>query len=121
MDEIFGIEEEPVFTSNVIQDPLNNNNHDHGHLHENNIKEIEKWIVETYIKHINISVDVEEYQNVYQNNKSTFHHVLSGLLIFIMIYILYSIFKSIYNFWDESTKIRILRQLENKRNMRKAE
>lgn len=115
MDEIFGIEEEPVFVSNVVQ-------HDnHGHSHENNIQEIKKWIVETYDKHINISVDIEECQSVYHNNKSTFNHILSALLIFIMMYILYSIFASIYHFWDESRKIRILRQLESKRNMRKAE
>lgn len=118
MEEIFGIEENTI-VSNTIQDPLHN--HNHGHSHENNIQEIEKWIVNKYIEHINISVDMEECKNTYHNNKSTFDRILGVFLIFIMLYILYSIFKSIYDVYDESRKLKILRRLDSKKNMRKAE
>lgn len=118
MEEIFGIEEDTI-VSNAIQDPLHNN--DHGHAHENNIQEIEKWIVNKYIEHINISVDMEQCKSTYHHNKTIFDSILGAFLIFVMMYILYSIFKSIYDVYDESRKLKILRQLDSKKNMRKAE
>lgn len=116
MEEIFSIEEyQPHETiSSSIKDQG-----DQGHVHENNIDEITKWINDKFIENLNITMD--DCVQTYGNNKSVFDRLMGGILIFLMLYVLYSILSTLYNFFDEFRTKRILRNLQNKKNTRKAE
>lgn len=114
MEEIFEIEEQrpQVF--------IHEHNTAHqGHTHDNNIEEITKWINNKFVENLNITID--DCVQSYDNNKTIVDRIICGLLIFLMICVAYSIMTTLYNFFHEIRQKRILRNLQNTRNMRKAE
>lgn len=116
MEEIYAIEES-TYDSPPSQEQFE---HHHGHTHDNNIEEIQKWIKTKFIES-GINITVGDCQEVYQNNRSAFDSLFGAFLILLMAYIVYSIVFSVYNAFKECRTKRILRQLANDKKIRKAE